>query len=75
MATRNSNQRNLPPPKKRCVDSKGNLRKKVFCKSGTATLLLASGLTDPAATVAINNLQESVAKLGGKVECNFLITR
>lgn len=69
------NQQNPPLPKRKRVDAQGNSKKRVFAKSGTATLLLASGITDNAAAVFIQELQNNVELLGGKCECNFLITR
>lgn len=70
-----SNQQNPPLPKRKRVDVQGNSKKRIFAKSGTATLLLVSGITDNAATVFIQELQNNTERLGGKVECNFLITR
>lgn len=69
------NQQNPPLPKRKRVDEQGNSKKRVFAKSGNATLLLASKMTDNAATVFIQELQNTVELLGGKVECNFLIVR
>ena len=69
------NQQNPPLPKRKRVDAQGNSKKRVFAKSGNATLLLVSGITDNAATVFIQELQNNAELLGGKVECNFLITR
>lgn len=69
------NQQNPPLPKKKRVDSQGNSKKRIFCKSGTATLLLASGLTENASKILLNSLQENTKKLGGKVECTFFLAR
>ena len=69
------NQQNPPLPKKKRVDTQGNSRKRLFAKSGTATLLLVSGITQPAADAYISSMIENAKKLGGKIECNFLITK
>ena len=69
------NQQNPPLPKRKRVDAQGNSKKRIFAKSGTATLLLVSGITDNAATVFIQELQNNTERLGGKFECNFLVTR
>lgn len=70
-----TNQQNPPLPKKKRVDTLGNSRRRVFAKSGTATLLLASELTEPAADAFINSMRDNAVRLGGKLECNFLVTR
>lgn len=70
-----TNQQNPPLPKKKRVDTLGNSRRRVFAKSGTATLLLASELTEPAADAFINSMRDNTVRLGGKLECNFLVTR
>lgn len=69
------NQQNPPLPKKKRVDTLGNSRRRVFAKSGNATLLLVSGITEPGADAFINSLKDNASRLGGKVECNFLIAR
>lgn len=71
----NKNQQNPPLPKKKRVDSQGNDKRRVFAKSGTATLLLVSGLTENAAFAFVKSFRENAERLGGKVECNFLMIR
>jgi len=71
----NRNQQNPPLPKKKRVDTLGNSKRRVFAKSGTATLLLVSGITEPGADAFINSLRNNVQRLGGKCECQFLIAR
>lgn len=68
------NQLHPTPPKKKRVDAQGNSRCKVFCKSGNATLGLAKGLTRPAADVLIKSIADNVNRLGGAIECDFIIT-
>lgn len=70
MKTRN--QEHPPLPKNKTTDNKGNVRKRVFAKSGTATLMLASGLTKPACDILETKFRNMVEELGGKVECSFL---
>ena len=69
------NQQNPPLPKKKRVDTLGNSKRRVYAKSGTATLLLVSGITNPGADAFINAVRDYAERLGGKCECNFLITR
>ena len=75
MNTKTSNQQNPPLPKKKRVDKNGNDRRRVFAKSGTATLLLAKGLTQNAAIVFTEKIREHAEKLGGESCCDFLITK
>ena len=70
MKTRN--QEHPPQPKKKTTDNKGNVRRRVFVKSGNATLMLASGLTKPACDILETKLRNTIEELGGKVECSFL---
>lgn len=69
------NQQNPPLPKRKRVDAQGNSKKRVFAKSGTATLLLVSGITEPGADAFIQSVMDNAQRLGGKCECNFLVTR
>lgn len=75
MTISTKNQQNPPSPKKRRVDAQGNDKRKIFVKSGTATLLLAKGLTENAAHVFTKKLEENVQHLGGSLECSFLIVK
>lgn len=72
---RQVNQQNPPSPKRKRVDSNGNDKRKVFAKSGTATLLIARGLTQNAAIAFTENLRENAERLGGESCCDFLITK
>lgn len=72
---RTTNQQNPPLPKKKRVDTLGNSKRRVFAKSGTATLLLVSGITEPGADAFIQSVMDNAKRLGGKCECNFLVTR
>lgn len=72
---RTTNQQNPPLPKKKRVDTLGNSKRRVFAKSGTATLLLVSGITEPGADAFIQSVMDNAKRLGGKCECNFLVAR
>lgn len=69
------NQQNPPSSKKKRVDSKGNDRRRVFAKSGTATLLIAKGLTLNAALAFTEKMRENAENLGGRCVCDFHIGR
>ena len=69
------NQQNPPSSKKKRVDSQGNDRRKLFAKSGNATLCIASGLTKNGCEVLEAHILGCIENLGGKSECSFIITR
>ena len=69
------NQQNPPRPKKARVDSNGNDRRRLFAKSGNATLCIASGLTKNACEVLEAHIMGGIENLGGKSECSFIITQ
>lgn len=69
------NQQNPPLPKKKRVDSNGNSHMRLFVKTGTATMCIASGLTQNACEVLEAHIKGSVTNLGGNIECSFLIIR
>ena len=75
MATRTRNQQNPPLPKKKRVDAVGNDRRRLFVKTGTATLVLAKMPTSNAAELSIDHVTNMIEKLGGTIECSFLIAR
>lgn len=70
-----TNQQNPPLPKRKRVDTLGNSKRRVFAKSGTATLLLVSGITEPGANAFIQSVKDNAKRLGGECKCNFLVTR
>lgn len=74
MRTTSKNQLHPTPPKKERVDAQGNSRCRVFCKSGTATIELAKGLTRPGADALIQSIKDNCNRLGGTVSCDYLIT-
>ena len=75
MTTKQTNQQQPPLPNKKRVDAQGNERKRVFAKSGTATLLLAKNLTQNAAIVFTEKIREHANRLGGECCCDFIITK
>lgn len=74
MAKYIKNQEHPTPPKKERVDAQGNARCRVFAKSGEATLLLAKGLTRPAADALIKSITDNCQRLGGTIVSDWLIT-
>lgn len=70
-----TNQQNPPLPKRKRVDAKGNSQKRIFAKSGTATLELAKMPSDNAAEILLNSIKENTSKLGGTVSCTFFLAR
>ena len=75
MSTRKQNQQNPPLPKKKRMDAEGNDHRRLFCKSGNATLMIASHLTSNSADVAIQEIINTVEILGGKIECSFIVCK
>lgn len=75
MQTRVRNQQNPPLPKKKRVDLQGNDRRRVYAKSGTATLLVAQNLTQNAADMLIESIKSNTKRLGGITSCTFIIAR
>lgn len=69
------NQQNPPLPKKKRVDSKGNDARRLFVKSGTATLLLAKLPSENAARIAQIDISKVIKNLGGEQQCDFLIAK
>ena len=72
---RQVNQQNPPLPKRKRVDARGNDRRRVFAKSGTATLLIAKNLTLNAAMAFTEKMRENAQNLGGECCCDFHIGR
>lgn len=72
---RQVNQQNPPLPKRKRVDTRGNDRRRVFAKSGTATLLIAKDLTSSGAVVFTEKLREIAERLGGESCCDFVIAK
>lgn len=72
---RQINQQNPPLPKKKRVDSKGNDARRLFVKSGTATLLLAKLPSENAAKIAQTGISKIIKTLGGEEQCTFLIVK
>lgn len=71
--TKTVNQVHPPLPKKKSVDKQGNRRRRIYVKSGTATMLLCKGLTENGCKALIDRLKTWANQLGTKIECEFLI--
>ena len=69
------NQKNPPRPKKARGDSQGNDRRRLYAKSGNATIRIASNLTQNACEVLEAHILGCIENLGGKSECSFIITQ
>jgi hypothetical protein len=67
------NQVHPPRPKHREVDL--NIRKRIYCKAGNSSMLLAKNVAVPAAKVFINSIRENAKKLGINIELNMIITQ
>lgn len=66
------NQNRPPLLKKKRVDAKGNDKRRVFVKSGNATMMLAKGLTKNACDILESKIVNAIKDLGGECTCNFL---
>ena len=69
------NQVHPPRPKHREVDSNGNVRKRIYCKCGNSSMLLAKNVPIPSAKVYISSMRENAKKLGINLELNMIITQ
>lgn len=68
------NQIHPPLPRKKRVDAQGNDRRRLYFKSGNSTMLLCQGITENAAKVISNNLNNMCTKLGTKLEGKLIWT-
>lgn len=69
---REQNQNHLPLPKKKRVDVQGNDKRRVFVKSGNATMMLAKGLTKNACDILESKIVNAIKDLGGECTCSFI---
>lgn len=67
------NQVHPPRPKRREVDL--NVRKRIYCKCGNSSMLLAKGVTIPSAKIFISSIRENAKRLGINLELNMIITQ
>lgn len=72
MAAKEQNQQHPPLPKKKRVDAQGNDRRRLFAKSGTATLQIAYGLTQEACDILVQSIEQSIKNLGGICSCTWV---
>jgi hypothetical protein len=66
------NQNRPPLPKKKRVDVQGNDKRRVFVKSGNATMMLAKGLNKNACDILESKIVNAIKDLGGECTCSFL---
>lgn len=66
------NQQHPTLPKKKRVDVQGNDKRRVFVKSGNATMMLAKGLTKNACDILETKILDTIDALGGECTCFFL---
>lgn len=72
MGVKEQNQQHPPLPKKKRVDAQGNDKRRLFAKSGTATLQIAYGLTQEACDVLVQSIEQSIKNLGGICSCTWI---
>lgn len=65
------NQQHPTLPKKKRMDVQGNDKRRVFVKSGNATMMLAKGLTKNACDILESKIVNAIKDLGGKCTCDF----
>lgn len=66
------NQQHPPLPKKKRVDAQGNDKRRLFAKSGTATLQIAYGLTQEGCDALVQSIEQSIKNLGGICSCTWV---
>ena len=64
-----------PPKKGPTQDKEGNNRYRLFFKSGNSTMLFAKDLTRPAIKALTYQIDNSMSKLGSKIEGQWIITK
>jgi hypothetical protein len=72
MSVKEQNQQHPPLPKKKRVDAQGNDRRRLFAKSGNATLQIAYGLTKEACDVLVQSIEQSIKNLDGICSCTWV---
>ena len=66
------NQNHPTLPKKKRMDVQGNDKRRVFVKSGNATMMLAKGLSKNACDILESKIVNAIKDLGGECTCSFL---
>ena len=61
-------------PRKR-VDKEGNIRKRIYIKSGNSTMLLAKDVTENAALAFDTACRNYASRLGIKLQCKLICTQ
>ena len=66
------NQNHPTLPKKKRMDVQGNDKRRVFVKSGNATMMLAKGLSKNACDILESKIVNAIKDLGGECTCSFI---
>lgn len=72
MGVKEQNQQHPPLPKKKRVDAQGNDKRRLFAKSGTATLQIAYGLTQAQCDVLVDAIEQAIKNIGGICSCTWV---
>lgn len=72
MKVKEQNQQHPPLPGKKRVDAQGNDRRRLFAKSGNATLQIAYGLTKAQCDVLVDAIEQDIKNLGGICSCTWV---
>lgn len=64
-----------PPRKKNREKVDLNVRKSVYYKDGTSTMLFCRDITIPAAKVLISSIRDNMRKLNVTLKGNFIVTQ
>ena len=75
MKSNKQNQQNPPLPKRKRVDTQGNDGRRIFAKSGTATLEIAKVPSENAAVALMQSIRDNTKRIGGYVTCNLFCAR
>lgn len=71
-SVRERNQQHQTQRKNVRVDAVGNDKRRLFVKSGTATLCLAKDLTKQGCDLVVSEIERLVNNAGGKIACDWL---
>lgn len=63
-----------PPRKKNREKVDLNIRKSIYYKDGTSTMLFCKGVTIPLARLVVANIRTTLKRLDVKLKGNFIIT-
>lgn len=72
MAAKEMNQQHPLQPKTKRMDARGNDKRRLFAKSGTATLQIAYGLTQAQCDVLVDAIEQAIKNIGGICSCTWV---